>query len=116
MVQNYTSAPNGLCGNDDAGQMSAWYVFSSMGLYPANPMSGEYVLGSPRMKHAAINLPNGNAFVIDAKNQSDANIYIKSAKLNGKALTRTHITHEELMQGGKLELEMSNKPNKKFGK
>ena len=116
MVQNYTSAPNGLCGNDDAGQMSAWYVFSSMGLYPANPMSGQYVLGSPRMKHAAINLPNGNAFVIDAKNQSDANIYIKSAKLNGSVLKRTHITHEELMNGGKLELEMSDKPNKKFGK
>lgn len=116
MVENYTSAPNGLCGNDDAGQMSAWYVFSSMGIYPANPMSGQYVLGTPLMKRAKINLPNGNSFEITAQNQSPKNIYIKSAKLNGKSFNDVYLSHEDLMYGGKLELEMSSKPNKKFGK
>ena len=116
MVENYTSAPNGLCGNDDAGQMSAWYVFSSMGIYPANPMDGQYVLGTPMMKSAKINLPNGNRFEIIAKNQGAKNIYIKSAKLNDKDFNSIYLSHEELMNGGTLELEMSSKPNKKFGK
>lgn len=116
MVQNYTSAPNGLCGNDDAGQMSAWYVFSSMGLYPANPMDSRYVLGTPLLRQAKINLPNGNSFEVLAKNQSDKNIYIKSAKLNGKPFNQVYLTHDEILAGGQLELEMSSKPNKKFGK
>lgn len=116
MIQNYTSAPNGLCGNDDVGQMSAWYVFSSMGLYPANPMSGEYILGRPMMERAKINLPNGKTFEIIAKNQGAKNTYIKSAKWNGKSFNSVVISHEQLMNGGVLELEMSAKPNKKFGK
>ncbi len=115
MTKYYTDQPNGLCGNDDAGQMSAWYVFSSMGIYPANPMDGKYVFGSPLMKSAKITLGNGKTFEIVAKNQSKDNIYIQRATWNGQAYDKSYITHEAIMGGGKLEFEMGSKPNKKFG-
>ncbi|TDQ75730.1 GH92 family glycosyl hydrolase [Sphingobacterium yanglingense] len=115
MTKYYTDQPNGLCGNDDAGQMSAWYVFSSMGIYPANPMDGKYVFGSPLMKSAKIALGNGKTFKIVAKNQSKDNIYIQRAMWNGKTYDKSYITHDMIMAGGELEFEMGAKPNKKFG-
>lgn len=115
MTTYYTDAPNGLCGNDDVGQMSAWYVFSSMGFYPANPMDGKYVFGTPLMKSAKIALTNGNSFEINVKNQGKDNIYIQRVTWNGQAYNKSYITHDTIIQGGKLEFEMGSKPNKKFG-
>ncbi|MGJ1431803.1 GH92 family glycosyl hydrolase [Sphingobacterium spiritivorum] len=116
MTEFYTSAPDGLCGNDDVGQMSAWYVFSAMGFYPLNPMIGTYVFGSPLMEKATINLPNGSKFVINVKNQGKNNTYIKSIKLDGKPYHKTYITHSDISKGGQLEIEMSSTANKNFGK
>lgn len=115
MTKYYTNEPAGLCGNDDVGQMSAWYVFSSMGIYPANPMNGKYVFGSPLMEEASINLPNGKTFNIKVKNHSKQNIYISKVSLNGKKHENSYITHDDILKGGELVFEMSAKPNKKFG-
>ncbi len=104
----YTDAPDGLCGNDDCGQMSAWYVFSSIGFYPVNPLDGRYYIGSPQFEKVELSLPNGNKFTVKANNVSDQNIYIKSKKLNEKLLNRPYITYEELINGGVLEFEMGS--------
>jgi len=114
MTKYYTNEPAGLCGNDDVGQMSAWYVFSSMGIYPANPMDGKYVFGSPLMEQASINLPNGKTFHIKVKNHGKNNIYINKATLNGKSYESSFITHKDIINGGELIFEMSAEPNKKF--
>ena len=105
----YTDSPDGLCGNDDCGQMSAWYVFSAIGFYPVNPLDGRYYFGSPQFEKVEINLPNGNKLVVKAKNASDKNIFIRSKKLNGEILDRSYITYEELIEGGLLEFEMTSK-------
>ena len=89
----YNTTPNGLSGNEDAGQMSAWYVFSSIGLYPFNPASGEYEIGSPLFKKPTIRLPQGKEFIIEAEKVSDINIYIQSAWLNGEELKSTVVRH-----------------------
>ncbi len=107
----YKNSPEGLCGNEDCGQMSAWYVFSSMGIYPVNPVDGKYWFGSPQFEKVEMNLPGGNLFQIVAKNVSDENIYIASAKLNGKLIERHYITWDEIQQGGTLEFEMTNQIN-----
>lgn len=107
----YTTAPDGLCGNEDAGQMSAWYLFSALGFYPVDPVSGEYVLGSPEINSAKWQLDNGNTFTIKANNQSPDNVYVKSAMLNGKPLLGFTVSHEQIMQGGELIFNMSNTPN-----
>jgi predicted alpha-1,2-mannosidase len=104
----YTVAPNGLCGNDDCGQMSAWYVFSGIGFYPVNPLDGRYYFGSPQFGKVEIELPGGKIFTVITKNLSEKNIYIKSKKLNGKNLNRSYITYSELLAGGTLEFEMKN--------
>lgn len=111
----YNTQPDGLSGNEDCGQMSAWYVFSSMGLYPMNPASGEYELGSPLFTKVTISVSDTKDFSIVAENTSSVNKYIQSAKLNGKLLQRTFITHEELMAGGTLEFDMGPDPNKNWG-
>tara|TARA_R110002020_G_scaffold111980_1_gene258164 strand:- start:228 stop:2447 length:2220 start_codon:yes stop_codon:yes gene_type:complete len=111
----YNTTPNGLSGNEDCGQMSAWYVFSSMGLYPLNPASAEYEIGSPLFEKTVINLENNKSFIIEAKHVSSKNIYIQSAKLNGKEFNRTAIKHTELLVGGKLEFVMGAEPNKNWG-
>ncbi|UJH66352.1 GH92 family glycosyl hydrolase [Allomuricauda sp. SCSIO 65647] len=108
----YSTRPDGLSGNEDCGQMSAWYVFSSLGLYPMNPASGEYELGSPVFEKATIALPDGKSLVVKAEETSSINRYIQSVKLNGKPLERTYITHDELMAGGTLEFEMGKNPLK----
>lgn len=108
MTTLYTAAPDGICGNDDTGQMSAWYVFSALGFYPVDPLSGRYELGTPLMKSATIHLDNGKAFTVSAPALSDSRRYIKSAHLNGAPLDRLYITYPEIMAGGTLELEMTD--------
>lgn len=111
----YFNDPDGLSGNEDVGQMSAWYVMSAMGFYPMEPVGGEYIFGSPLMNEALINLPEGKTFEIIAHNNSAENKYIQSAKLNGKPYTKSYINHADIMKGGKLEFEMGATPSKTFG-
>jgi predicted alpha-1,2-mannosidase len=109
LKKQYHPAPDGLGGNDDCGQMSAWYIFSSLGFYPLAPGSGKYELGSPAVVSAVIKLENGKRFSIRAINQSHANVYVEKITLNGKLLQYTYITHEEIMKGGELVFYMANK-------
>jgi predicted alpha-1,2-mannosidase len=102
----YKPMPAGLCGNDDCGQMSAWYVFSALGFYPMNPVNGEYVFGSPIIDKATLNFENGKQFRVIVKNNSNKNIYIQSAKLNGKAHEDRFLTHANIMAGGELIITM----------
>lgn len=106
MDTQYNTTPNGLSGNEDCGQMSAWYVLSSVGLYPMNPASGDYEIGTPIFEKSTINLPNGKTFIIKAENVSDKNFYIQSATLNGKVFNTTNISHEEILNGGTLHFVM----------
>jgi putative alpha-1,2-mannosidase len=119
MLTQYANVPDGICGNDDCGQISAWYVWSAIGLYPVNPASGVYVIGSPLVEKATLHLDpkyyHGGDFTIIAHNASRQNGYIKSAKLNGQPLERPWVTHEEIARGGKLEFEMDIQPNKEWG-
>lgn len=111
----YTAQPEGLSGNEDCGQMSAWYVFSSLGLYPMNPASAQYEFGSPLFEKATISISDTKNFIILAENTSPVNKYIQAVKLNGESLQRTYITHTELMAGGTLKFEMGPDPNKNWG-
>ena len=111
----YTDKNDGLCGNEDCGQMSAWYVLSSMGIYPVNPAAGAYVFGSPVFDKAEIGLPEGKTFSIVAENNSDVNMYIQSAELNGKPYTKSFITHKDILAGGTLKFVMGDQPNTTFG-
>ena len=106
----YSDSPEGLCGNEDCGQMSAWYVFSSIGMYPVNPVDGKYWFGSPQFDRVDLKLPNGKTFTIKANKVSKTNFYIRSAKLNGNPLDRLYITYDEIQVGGTLEFEMTDKP------
>ncbi|HNQ38020.1 MAG TPA: glycoside hydrolase family 92 protein [Prolixibacteraceae bacterium] len=112
----YHDGPDGLCGNEDCGQMSAWYLFSSLGFYPVNPSNGVYVLGSPLHEEATLHLPNGKDFTVKAHGNSPRNIYIQSARLNGQPYKKSYITHRDILSGGLLELEMGSTPEKSFGK
>ena len=112
----YTDKPDGLSGNEDCGQMSAWHIFSSLGFYPVNPSNGAYVFGSPLFEEASIVLPENKKFTIIAKENSDQNIYIQSVELNGKDYKYSYITHKDIVQGGELIFNMGPKPNKNFGK
>lgn len=105
----YDNTPEGICGNEDTGQMSAWYVFSSLGFYPMDPVSGKYQLGAPLFDRASINLPSGKQFIVTADNLSDKNIYVKEVWLNDHLLDRTYITFEELLNGGTLCFKMTDK-------
>lgn len=111
----YNNTPHGLCGNEDCGQMSAWYVFSALGFYPVNPASGEYVLGSPLFDKVVLNVAGDKTFTLVALNNSPANKYIESARLNGKKYDKSYITHADIMQGGVLELVMGDKPGAAWG-
>lgn len=108
----YHAAPEGLGGNDDTGQMSAWYILSSLGFYSVTPASEKYALGSPTVDSAQLHLENGKIFTIDVKNQSEDNIYVKKVILNGKPLKAPFITYKQIMNGGTLIFEMDSKPNK----
>lgn len=105
----YLPKPNGLCGNDDCGQMSAWYIFSAMGFYPLNPCGGEYVIGAPQMPKISLRLPGNKTFTIKANNLSLTNKYVKSISLNGRLLDSFTIHHSDIMNGGLLEFNMTNK-------
>ncbi len=107
----YSDKPNGLAGNEDVGQMSAWYILSSMGLYQVQPAGGDFVIGSPLLDEASITLPNGKTFDILAKNNSSENKYVKRVLLNGKEVKTPSIQYSDIMKGGQLILEMTNKPS-----
>lgn len=109
LKMQYKPTPDGLGGNDDCGQMSAWYIFSAMGFYPVAPGSLEYAIGSPLITNAIIHLENGNTFEVATQNQSETNPYVKRIILNGKTLNRYFITHDEIMNGGKITFIMSSK-------
>jgi predicted alpha-1,2-mannosidase len=110
----YQPTPGGLPGNDDCGQMSAWYIFSALGFYPVCPGSNEYVLGSPSVTDAKLNLENGNTFTIKAPGLSQKNIFVKRILLNGKPYNKLFIGHEDIMAGGEMVFEMSSKPAKRI--
>lgn len=116
MSEQYTILPSGYSGNEDCGQMSAWYILSAMGFYPLNPANGIYCIGSPQLEKAVINLDDGKKFTITTKNSSKENIYIQSAKLNGNEYSKSYITHKDIITGGILEFVMGNQPNKNWGK
>ncbi len=111
----YHDQPDGYAGNEDCGQMSAWEVWSMMGLYPANPASGEYVFGSPVFDEVSIQLPDNKKMIIKTVNNAKDHPYIQSVTLNGKPYSKTYITHALLMEGGTLEFVMSAQPNKEYG-
>ena len=110
----YRNDPDGLCGNEDVGAMSAWYVLSSMGLYQVEPASGKYVFGTPLFDKATLNVGNGRTFTIKATNNSDKNMYVQRVLLNGKNYTRSYINYNDITRGGTLEFVMGAKPSK-FG-
>ncbi|UCG27056.1 MAG: GH92 family glycosyl hydrolase, partial [Bacteroidales bacterium] len=111
----YTADPDGLCGNEDAGQMSAWYLLSAMGFYPVTPGTDYYIIGTPAFKKTRIKLPDGKLFRIVTENLSEKNIYVQSAKLNGKEYTRSFIRHEDIVSGGELILKMGLDPDSNWG-
>ncbi|WP_316816420.1 GH92 family glycosyl hydrolase [Pedobacter nyackensis] len=111
----YTTKPDGLCGNEDLGQMSSWYVFSAMGFYPVNPANGVYVFGSPAVNEATISLPGGKKFEVKAVNNSRQNKYIQKVVLNGKAYTKSYLEHSVIVNGGTLLLYMGDKRSLSWG-
>lgn len=112
LKMQYQARPDGLGGNDDCGQMSAWYIFSSLGFYPVAPGSDEYSIGSPAVRKAVLHLENGKTFTINTVNQNDKNIYVEKADLNGKPLKNYSLKHQEIMNGGTLTFYMSAQPKK----
>ena len=115
MNEFYTDKPDGIIGNEDCGQMSAWYIFSALGFYPVFTASGDYIFGSPLFDKATINLDNGKKFVVETVNNSAENIYIQSVELNGKEYPYTFITHDDIMNGGSLKISMGGNPNFRYG-
>jgi predicted alpha-1,2-mannosidase len=111
-LAEYAGLPVGLDGDDDCGQMSAWYLFTALGFYPVNPASGEYMIGSPMFGKMSLRLANGKRFTVVAENNSSANVYVQSATLNGKALTRPVIRYEDIMAGSTLHFVMGPKPSR----
>lgn len=115
MDTEYHNTPGGLAGNDDAGQMSAWYMFAAMGFYPVCPASPYYMLASPSFPVVTLCPENGRSFTVRAKGASRRNIYIQSARLNGRPYTRNYLSHTDIVRGGTLELEMGAEPNPEWG-
>jgi len=111
LTELYTNNPDGISGNEDCGQMSAWYIFSSLGFYPVTPGSNQYIIGSPLFEKATIHLENGKSFTVEAINQSKTNKYIASVQLNGKKYEYSFINHQDIIKGGNLVFEMTNKPS-----
>jgi predicted alpha-1,2-mannosidase len=112
MNRMYRNNIDGLCGNDDCGQMSAWYVLSAMGFYPVCPGTDQYVIGAPYLPYMKLTLENGKELVIKADKVSGKNRYVKSVKLNGKPYHKAFIGQQDIMNGGELTFEMSSQPNK----
>jgi predicted alpha-1,2-mannosidase len=116
MKAMYAPEPDGLCGNDDCGQMSAWYVFSALGFYPVCPGADWYAIGSPLVKSAFISLENGNKLKIEVENQSEENVYIQNVIINGKPYSGNYLNHELLVSGSEIVFVMGSRPNKSWGK
>jgi len=114
MTTLYNNQPDGLCGNEDMGQMSAWYIFSAIGFYPVNPADGRYVFGTPMFEQVEIDMPNGRVFTVKATGLSDENVYIQSVNVNGESYNKGYITHNDLAQGGTLEFVMGSEPGMVF--
>ena len=114
LLREYHPGSDGLSGNDDAGQMSAWYMFSALGFYPVCPASGYYVIGSPLFRKASLRMDDGKVFTIKAKHASAENKYIRGARLNGKRYNKSYISHEDIAKGGTLVFKMGRKPSKKW--
>ena len=110
MHELYTNEPGGLCGNEDCGQMSAWYVFSAMGFYPVDPISGQYEIGTPMFPRVELKLANGKTFTVSAPAVSRENIYIQSVKVNGEPYKKSYLTHDLIMSGATVEFEMGAAP------
>jgi predicted alpha-1,2-mannosidase len=115
VATQYRATPDGLAGNDDLGQMSAWLLFTALGFYPVTPGSGEYVIGRPFVNRAVLHLPNGKRFTVVADHLTEGNGYVGAVRLNGKPLARTFIRHEEIMAGGELDFVMQAQPDKHWG-
>ncbi len=115
MSEFYTDKPDGLIGNEDCGQMSAWYVFSALGFYPVFTASGEYVIGSPIVDKATLQLDDGKIFTVEAENNAPENVYVQSVELNGKPYPNSFLRHEDLMKGGSLKFTMGVEPNVNYG-
>ena len=111
MNEFYSNQPDGLCGNEDVGQMSAWYVLSAMGLYQVEPAGGKYIIGSPLFDEVKVNVGNGKTFTIITHGNSKENIYVQRATLNGKPYNKSYLLFEDIVRGGVLELEMGNIPS-----
>ena len=112
----YNNTPAGVPGNDDCGQISSWFAFAAMGFYPVNAVTGVYVIGSPSVERAVLRNPkSGTTFTIITENNSERNLYIQSAAWNGKPLTRSWITHDQILAGGELRFRMGSQPNKEWG-
>jgi hypothetical protein len=115
MVKLYSAQPDGLCGNEDCGQMSSWYVLSALGFYPVCPGDGQYVIGTPLFPKAKIDLGKGKTFIIKANNDPMRNIYIQSVTLNGKPYRKSYLLHKDVMAGGELVFEMGSEPGREWG-
>ena len=111
----YDASPDGLAGNEDCGQLSAWYVFGALGFYPVDPVGGVYVIGSPLFEEASIEVGEGKSFSVIARNVSRRRRYVQSATLDGEPFSRSYLRHEEIMRGGTLELRMGSQPNHEWG-
>ena len=111
----YDNTPDGICGNDDFGTLSAWFVFRALGFFPVSASSGIYEIGTPMFDHAVIDVGNGQSFTVTAENVSRENIFIQSATFNGQPFTRTYLTYDEIMNGGELTFVMGSAPNKSWG-
>lgn len=111
----YTSKPDGLCGNEDVGQMSAWYIFTAMGFYPVNPANGAYVFGSPLINDATLSLAGNTKFIIKVIDNSSQNKYIQKIVINGKPYSKSFILHKTIVAGGKMQIYMGNKPSAIWG-
>ncbi len=115
LTRLYSPTPDGYSGDEDNGQTSAWYVFSSLGFYPVTPGTDQYVFGSPLFQKAKLHLENGNVFTISAEDNSGSNFYIDSVKLNGKEYHKTYLSLKDILPGGEIKFKMSDSPNKSFG-
>ena len=116
MSDFYTDRPDGIIGNEDCGQMSAWYLLSAMGFYQVNPSDGVFAFGSPRFKKIEVKVRGGKVFTVEAPNNSEENIYIRKVYLNGKPYHKSYITYNDIINGSTLKFEMGKKPDKNFGK
>jgi predicted alpha-1,2-mannosidase len=111
-AKSYANDPGGIAGDDDCGQMSAWYIFTALGFYPLNPASGDYLIGSPLYGKIVFNLPSGKTFIVTAVNNSEQNVYIQSVRLNGVPLKIPVVRYTDIVNGGKLEFVMGPAPSR----